>query len=65
MSICLTNIDREDALTINRGVQNVTIFDQDGNTLYQQGAGGTEITVVGIEQGRILDGDGNRVYQWP
>lgn len=38
-----------DALTINRGEQNFTVFDQYGNLLYKYGTGGTEITVVSIE----------------
>ena len=43
-----------DTLTINRGVQNFTVFDQNGNILYKYGDGGTMITVVGIEQISIV-----------
>jgi len=43
-----------DTLTINRGVQNFTVFDQNGNILYKYGDGGTTITVVGIEQISIV-----------
>jgi hypothetical protein len=54
-----------DTLTINAGLQSFTVYDRKGNVLYKAGDGSSVIKVISIEQGRILDPDGNILYQWP
>jgi hypothetical protein len=51
-----------DTLTINAGAQNFTVVNQQGQVIYQQGTGGSLITVCGVECLTVFGQNGEEFY---
>jgi len=55
-----------DAVTIGAVDESFTLYTGSGTVLYKFGSGvGGVITVVNVEQIKVVDPDGNILYQWP
>jgi hypothetical protein len=54
----------DDSLTINKNQKSFTLHDGDtGQVLFTSGAGGSTITVYGVEHIRVIGDDGSIIYE--